>query len=189
MAKLCVLGKSMDNWIVLFVRTGTEEKLLSILKSKLDTREYMPFIPSKEVPYRNKGVIKKLNKMLFPGYLFIKTQVEQNRIADKLSIALRGLNGIYSILHYGNDKNNVALKPQERLYIEQLLNDDFVATGSVGLIEGDEVKIISGPMTGLESRIKKINRHKRQAVIEMDIMGASREVVLMLEVIEKHKSL
>jgi predicted metal-dependent phosphotriesterase family hydrolase len=37
----------------------------------------------------------------------------------------------------------------------------------------------------MESQIKRINRHKREAVVEMTVMGAAREVRLMLEVVEK----
>jgi transcriptional antiterminator NusG len=37
----------------------------------------------------------------------------------------------------------------------------------------------------MESRIKKIDRHKREAVVVMEMMGAVREVRVMLEVIEK----
>jgi len=38
---------------------------------------------------------------------------------------------------------------------------------------------------GLEGRIKKIDRHKRQAIVEMEMLGARREVAVMLEIVEK----
>jgi len=53
----------------------------------------------------------------------------------------------------------------------------FVRTGSE--------RITSGPLVGMESRIKKINRHKREALVEMEVMGAVREVRVMLEVVGK----
>jgi transcriptional antiterminator NusG len=37
----------------------------------------------------------------------------------------------------------------------------------------------------MECKIKKINRHKREALVELEMMGATREVKLMLEVVEK----
>ena len=33
---------------------------------------------------------------------------------------------------------------------------------------------------GLEGLIRKINRHKREAVVEMEMMGARRDVAVML---------
>jgi transcriptional antiterminator NusG len=50
---------------------------------------------------------------------------------------------------------------------------------------GDTIRITSGALMGFESRIKKINRHKREAVVELQIMGAKREVSLMLEILVK----
>jgi len=47
----------MKNWVVLLARTGSEEKLVQTLKEALDAEEYLPFVSTKEVPYRSKGVI------------------------------------------------------------------------------------------------------------------------------------
>jgi transcriptional antiterminator NusG len=57
----------------------------------------------------------------------------------------------------------------------------------VGFCEGDKVRVTSGALVGLESLIKKVNRHKREAIVEMEMMGDVRRVKLMLEVVEKMK--
>ena len=175
----------MKNWVVLFARTGSEEKLAQTLKEKLDAEEYLPFVPTKEMPYRNKGVIYKVRKPLFPGYVFVQTGIEPTLIADKLEVALKGIKNIYTILYYGDDEKDVAIREGERLYWERLFDVDFCVAGSVGFIEGDVIRITSGALVGLEGQIKKINRHKREAVVEMGMMGARREVAVMLEVVER----
>jgi len=180
----------MKNWVILFVRTGAEEKLARILKEQLNSEEYSPFLPLKEVPRRMKGVIHKERRLLFTGYVFIQTEIESGSIAENLKAALTDIseichNDIYKILHHGEDKNDVAVREKERLYWERLFDSDFCITGSVGFMEGDNVRITSGPLIGMESRIKKINRHKREAIVEMGMMGAVREVRVMLEVVEK----
>jgi len=185
----------MKNWVILFVRTGSEEKLARLLKEKLNADEYQPFLPVKETPRRSRGVIRKERKLLFPGYVFILTEIDTDSIAEKLKLDLTSTTGkwhddIYSILHYGDNKNDVAVREKERLYWERLFNSDFCITESVGFIEGDIIRITSGALVGMESRIKRINRHKREVVVEVDVMGAVREVRLMLEIVEKtkHKS-
>jgi len=175
----------MKNWVIMFSRTGSEEKLVCILKEKLNTEEYLPFVPSKETPYRNKGVLHKIRKPLFPGYVFVQTDIEQSLIADKLAATLKGVKEVYTILHYGNDKKDVVMREEERSYWERLFDENFCVVGSVGFIEGDTIHITSGALVGLEGQIKKINRHKRIAVVGMKMMGAVRDVSLMLEVIEK----
>ena len=175
----------MKNWVVLFARTGSEEKLVQTLKEELNAEEYLPFVPTKEMPYRRKGIIRKLRKPLFPGYVFVQTGIEPDLVADRLAKALKNVKDIYSILHYGDDEKDVVIREVERLYWERLFDVDFCVVGSVGFIEGDVVRITTGSLVGLEGQVKKINRHKRSAVVEMRMMGAVRDVVLMLEVIAK----
>jgi transcriptional antiterminator NusG len=175
----------MKNWVILFARTGSEEKLVHVLKEKLNTEEYLPFVPTKETPYRNKGVVNRVRKPLFPGYIFVQTEIETHSIAEKLTAALKNTKDIYSILHYGDDEKDVVVREEERLYWERLFDADFCVVGSVGFIAGDTIRVTSGALVGLEGQIKKINRHKREAIVEMEMMGARRDVTLMLEIVEK----
>jgi len=123
----------MKNWVILFAKTGSEEKLIQILLEKLDTDEFVPFVPTKETPYRNKGVIHKTRKPLFPGYIFVQTEVESDLIAKRLKAALKGTKDIYSLLHYGGDENDVAVRESERSYWERLFGADFVSPVPSGL--------------------------------------------------------
>jgi len=180
----------MENWVILFARTGSEERLTRILRETLNADEYVPFLPVRETPRRSKGIIYKERKPLFPGYIFLQTGIDAGSIAKNLKTALtdsigKRHNDIYKVLHYGDDKQDVAVREKERIYWERLFNADFCVTGSVGFIEGDTVRIISGPLTGMESRIRKINRHKREAVVEMEVMGSVRKVKLMLEIVKR----
>ena len=177
----------MKNWVILFTRTGSEEKLVRTLREKLNSDEYLPFVPSKETSYRNKGVIDKVRKPLFPGYVFVKTNIDYKLIVDRLKLDLGFAKDIYSILHYGDDKKDVVLHESERLFWEELFDDDFCIRGSEGIIKGDTVQIMDGALIGLEGRIKKINRHKREALVEIDMMGAKRDIVLMLEIVSTSK--
>jgi len=186
--KGCVLA--MKNWVILFARTGSEEKLKNMLKENLDSDDFLPFVPVKETPYRNRSVVHKERKPLFPGYIFIQTGIAPDLIADRLSETLKNIERneqIYSILHYGEDKKDMVVREEERLYWARLFDENFCITGSVGFIAGDSIRITSGALMGLESRIKRINRHKREAVVEIKMMGAVREVTVMLEIVEKSK--
>jgi len=97
----------MKNWVILFVRTGSEEKWVRILKERLITNKYLPFLPVKETHCLNNGTIYKVSKLLFQGYVFIQTEIETDSIAEKLNLALVDIvrhKDIYSIFHYGDDK-------------------------------------------------------------------------------------
>ena len=126
------------------------------------------------MPYRSRGVVHKMRKPLFPGYVFVQTGVEPSLIADWLAKVLGNVKDIYSILHYGDDERDVVIRESEHLYWEHLFDADFCVVGSIGFIEGDMVRITSGTLMGLEGRIKKINRHKREAIVEMEMMGGGK---------------
>ena len=56
---------------------------------------------------------------------------------------------------------------------------------SQGYIVGDKVNIISGPLVGYEGKIKKIDRHKRIAYIEVSLFDQVVVVQVGLEIISK----
>ena len=180
----------MNNWIVIFVRTGSEQALKNLLEERLPKEDFTPFLPVKESLYRKNGSFLKKEKILFSGYLFIKTTLDAEIIIKKMWLKLKETirdKDIFYILHYGKNKNDIIMKEKERISWEKLLDSKDCISGSVGLIEGDEVRIIEGPLMGLESKIKKIDRHKCEATVEIEMMGTTRELKLYLEIIEKKR--
>jgi transcriptional antiterminator NusG len=151
----------MKNWIVLFVKTGSERTLVHTLKKKLNAEEYLPFLPIREMPRKRKGILFKERKLLFPSYIFVQTEIEADLIANKLRPVLVDIEEILSILHYGENKNDIALRESERSPWERMFDSDFCIRGSVGFIEGNMIRITSGALVGMEGRIKKLTAINR----------------------------
>lgn len=170
---------------MLYVRTASEERVLSALRQRLNADVYTPFIPRKVWPHIKKRIVKKEIKICFPGYVFIRSYKDVNDSRQELQAVKYGIQEAYYFLYYGNDKHDISLRENERAYIERLLNAEYCMDASIGFVEGDHVKVISGALEGIESRIIKINRHKRTAVIETDMFGTTRQITLMLEVLDK----
>ena len=49
--------------------------------------------------------------------------------------------------------------------------------------EGDIVKVLSGPLMGLETKIKKVNLHKRLVIVEFEMCGRLVEAQLGINII------
>lgn len=64
-------------------------------------------------------------------------------------------------------------------------DDNFIAEESKGIILNDNIIINSGPLKGRESIIKKIDRHKRRAEIELMWFGDLKQVSVALEIVSK----
>ena len=77
------------------------------------------------------------------------------------------------------------LNKDEKNFLSGFYDDNYVVEESCGFIKGDKVIIISGPLIGKESIIKRINRHKRIAEVEVNFMGDIRKVKVELEIISK----
>ena len=62
---------------------------------------------------------------------------------------------------------------------------EHIVEMSKGYIEGDRIFIESGPLLGKEGIIRKINRHKRIAEVEVSLFEQKIRVKVGLEVVSK----
>ena len=56
---------------------------------------------------------------------------------------------------------------------------------SFGIIENDRVQILAVPLMGMEGNIRRIDRHKRTAYLEIEMFGRTVEMKVGLEIIRK----
>ncbi len=170
-------------WYVLFVRTGREERVQKLLKRSLDNDLFLPFVPLQESIFKKAGILSKELKQLFPGYVFIESEVSNHEFVKTTNQLIRSLLDIICLVKYSSTE--ISLRESERLMLMSLSNDDHCIESSSGIIEGDKIRITEGPLKGRESIIRKVNRHKRQAWIEIEFMGDTRMVNVALEIVEK----
>ena len=170
-------------WYVLFVRSGREEKVERLLKSRLDKDLFYPFVPLHERIFKKAGVLSKEIKPLFPSYLFIESEIPGHEFVKMTSQLISSIKDIVRLVKYSNTE--ISLRESERLMLLSLSNSNRCIELSCGVIEGDKVRIVEGPLKGQESIIKKINRHKRQAWIEIKFIGDIQMVNLALDIVEK----
>jgi transcriptional antiterminator NusG len=56
------------------------------------------------------------------------------------------------------------------------------------IVEGDEVKVMSGPLKGREGMIVRLNRRQRRAVLAISFSGRTHEISLSVNVLLKSAS-
>ena len=162
----------MKNWYILFVQTEKQSQMCFLLEQE----GVHAFLPRMEYYRRDrKGLAQK---PMFPGYIFAETEQ-----VEELFFKFIWIPKLTKIL--GTGMVPVALSKEEETWLKRITNEDHVAEISIGIIEGDELIVNSGPLVGLEGTVKKINRHKRQAVVEVEMFHRKMEMTLGLEVVEK----
>ena len=117
-------------------------------------------------------------KTLFPGYVFLISEDK-----EALFFALKKVVGLTKLV--GTGEEVVPLTQEEIRFLMRFGRDDQVVEMSEGIIENQRVIITSGPLQGNEGLIKRIDRHKRKAYLEMEMFGRKIKTQVGLEIVRK----
>ena len=83
------------------------------------------------------------------------------------------------------DGKIIPLSADDETWLTCLAGPSHVVEPSFGVMEGDEVAIVEGPLKGFETQIKKIDRHKRLAYVEVRLLGRTKLIKVGAEVVRK----
>lgn len=178
-------------WYILFVRAGSENRVIADMKNAFERKspEYSfdVFYPEAEQYYRSKKYQilgrRYLKRPLFPGYVFVETNMPAAAFLSEYIIFFYQSVDIIRILK--DSSGGIALPDDERDRLNYLLRGKRCLEHSVGYIEGERIIVKAGPLVGREAIIKKINRHNRDALIELDLFGEKLTLKIALEIISK----
>ena len=176
----------MDNWYVMSVLTGKENSSVEdirVYNIEKSIDHILPFVPTRETFFKKNGDIKKETSIMFPGYLFIETSIGTYDFFNYVKDLRRKLHNTMTVLKYG-ESNEIAIRWEERLVLMKLMNHEWCVKTSLGFKENDTVKIKEGALVGCEGQIKKIDRHKMIALIEMNIFKKKSLIEVGLQIIK-----
>lgn len=160
-------------WYVMQVHTGTEENIRCqcqrLISSNVLERCFIPYYQQKK---RFQGEWHIQERILFPGYVFL---IAEN--PEKL------VNGLRKVIGTGDEI--VSLVQEEIDLLMKIGTDKQLVEMSSGIIENDRVQILAGPLMGMEGNIRRIDRHKRTAYLEIEMFGRTVEMKVGLEIIRK----
>ena len=179
----CIVRLEVMYWYVLFVKAGKERKIEHYLNKLLNSSISTPFIPLQEILFKKAGIMKREVRFLFPGYVFIESVLSDQQFAQEINPIINRCSDIIGLLKYS--ETEISMKESEKNMLISLCDNEYCISSSIGVIEGDKIHITDGPLKGMESIVRKVNRHRREAVIEIEIMGDVRLVTVALEVVEK----
>ena len=162
-------------WYVLWTTAGTEEKTREMVNAHVDhslfTRCIVPYRRKREI---HRGISMFVTRLLFPSYVFIET----DRI-DDFAKRLRWYPGKNVILQTGDFF--CPIYEDEEYFLTDMLNKDDIIDSSSGFMDGDRVRVITGPLRGYEDRIKKVIWRKSLAILEMTLYDRKVEAALGLD--------
>ena len=157
-----------SNWYVIQVLPRNEYRACEKIRSRVESGLFSDcFVPQAEYVYKKNGL-----------YIFVITDQ-----VDAFYEELRKIEGFKRILKEGDVFTPISR--EEAAFIAGITDEDYSIGMSEGYILDSKVYITSGPLLGREGIIKKIDRHKRTAVIELTFLGQPQLVRMPLEVVSK----
>ena len=126
------------------------------------------------------------------GYLFLDSED-----VDTLYQQLKKVPTLTKILGFRNwddESRNTSfapLHPEEEAFIRRLaLGEGAAAPGVIDvsgleLGEGSRVRVVSGPLMGMEEHIIRLDMHHGVAALEVKVLGRSVEMLVGVESLEK----
>lgn len=170
-------------YYVIHVRTGKEQDAINdIMKNKPDDASFDVFAPYRKSLRKYKGVMKEVVERCFPSYVFVETDD-----VKRLFFELYWIPGYTRLLGRDGDTYNfVPLDKDESRMIDILYsknNDRITEISNIEVREGEMIRVLDGPLFGLETQIKKVNLHKRTVTINFMMCGRVQSADLAINII------
>ena len=136
------------------------------------------FSPSYEGMHKYQGEWHiEINK-LFPGYVFI-----QSENADQLETYLEHLSGTVTPVQIGG--GFYPSRTEEQAFLMEMLDADDCVRYSLDYIVDGKLVVERGPLSGKTDHVRKIDRHKRRAYIDVSLFGRTVPASVGLEIVRK----
>jgi len=161
-------------WYVAHTYSGYENKVASDLATMVESRGMQDLIQDIKIPTETVVEIKEdkkkeVERKIFPGYVLIKMIV-----TDDSWYVVRNIRGCTGFVGPGS-------KPVP------LTDEEVAALGvekhsvEVGYSEGDNVKIISGPLEGYGGVVKTVDTENNNVCVVLSMFGRETPVELELD--------
>ena len=151
------------HYYVLYCQSLKIEKLYYVFNNQKDVEA---FIPKYEKYLRSKD--KVIINPMFPGYLFIKTRMNQTEFDTFLLLMKEERDGVIRELK----KEEVsALTKEEIKLLDILLNKQYLLVMSKGYKVNGRTKIIEGPLKELEEHIVAVDKKSHEAVLNIEFLN------------------
>ena len=156
------LNEMIPLWYCIHTRSRHED----VVYQRLTDKQIETFFPRLEVWSRRKDRKKKIQKALFPGYIFVHNPLDAH---DRLEILKTP--GVVRVL--GNERGPVPVPDSQIESIQTILNGKSAVTPFPYLKEGQMVRVVYGPLKGSEGFLLKIKEGKDKLVISVDLLQRS----------------
>ena len=171
-----VLSVCSYNWYAAYTKPRQERNALL----NLERQSFECYLPMAEGPCRRRSAGDKMrHEPLFPRYLFLNAAPELQSLA-----AVRSTRGVVGLVRAGFDliKIPASIIAGLRACTDQATG--LIAIDSIGLNNGDKVRVFDGPFANLEGVFKE-HRGRTRSLLLLEILGRETAVEIDARMLQR----
>ncbi len=174
----------MKSWYVVHTQTGSEDKVKTLLESRIVAKGMQDsiskiIIPTEQISEVRSGKKRVSQRKFFPGYLLIEMELnEETYLFIKTTTGVTGFIGL--------GKRPMPLPKEEVENILKRTEETKVKPSPKTVFEkGEQVRVKEGPFLNFNGSIEEIHPEKGKLKVSVSIFGRSTPVELEYWQVEK----
>ena len=181
-------NKEIPRWYILHTYSGHEDKVKDNLEQRIKNMDLQEIVHDVLVPTEQKIEIKdgertELNKKMYAGYLLVKMIMN-----DDSWFSVRNTPGVTGFVSAEDEvEKRPKPVPLEDYEVDKIMNrmESGTPSVSVGLTQGDSVKIKDGPFAEFLGTVDEVNKERGKVIVHVSFFG--RETPLELDFLQVEK--
>lgn len=173
------------HWYVVHTYSGFEQKAKQALEEKVKSlakQDLIPevLVPSESVVEMKKGVKKTSNRKIFPGYILVRMELN-----DETWHIVKGIPKVTGFV--GGSKSPSAVPDEEVARITRQISEGTLKPKpKVSFEKGESVRVVDGPFTNFNGLVDEVKPEKGKLKVLVSIFGRSTPVELDFMQVEKN---
>ena len=165
-------GESGKAWYLIYTKPNQE----TVAQQQLEQQGYATYLPMIINAKRRNGRRRYVNEPFFPRYLFIHL----DQTTDNWS-PIRSTLGVSNLVRFGMMPTPVDEEIIELIRSRE--NPDGLHQVEEGIREGDNIRVLDGPMMGLEG-VFIAKSGEQRVMLLLELMGKTTRVKMDVDAIE-----
>ncbi len=166
-----------DPWIARWYVLHTRSRFESAVQEGLERKSFEVFLPKIQVRSRRRDRKVLLRVPLFPGYVFVKTDL--NPYAQVEIVKTTGV-----ARFIGNQEGPISVLPEALASLRIMVAGEHPVATGIDLKPGERVIVVAGPFTGVTGLFVRY-RGQGQVVVNIEALGQYAAVSVKAEEVER----
>ncbi|MCX5697814.1 MAG: transcription termination/antitermination protein NusG [Candidatus Omnitrophica bacterium] len=174
----------MKNWYVVHTQTGLEDKVKSLLESRIVSQKLTDFIakviiPTEQVSEVRSGKKKISQRKFFPGYILVEME-----LSEATYLAIKTTPGVTGFIGLGKKPMPLSQTEVDNI-LKRTVETQVKPSPKIVFERGEQVRITDGPFVNFSGTIDEVHPEKGKLKASVSIFGRATPVELEYWQVEK----